>query len=200
MKWLLVIFAYLLGSIPSGIIVARIMGGIDPRSSGSGNIGATNILRTLGKKAAAATLVGDLVKGVIPVLIARLLLPLDSTGVYFVAGAAILGHDFSFLLRFKGGKGVATTFGTLTALSPVVALLCLATWLSVVGVTRYSSAGCLSASVLSPLFALFTTGDGKLALFCTAAAMLLWILHRENIKRLVRGTENQISFGNVKGD
>jgi glycerol-3-phosphate acyltransferase PlsY len=192
MTILLILFAYLLGSIPSGVLVARMMGGIDPRQSGSGNIGATNVLRTLGKKAAVATLIGDLMKGVIPVLIARWLLQPDSTGVYLVAYAAILGHDFPFLLKFKGGKGVATTIGTLTALSPVVALLCLATWLTVVGVTRYSSAGCLSASVLSPLFALLMTKDGKLVLFCVAATALLWILHRENIKRLIAGTESRI--------
>ena len=102
MEWLLVIFAYLLGSVPSGVVVARIMGGADPRSGGSGNIGATNVLRTLGKKAAVATLAGDFVKGVIPVVIAIALLPETSPYLYLTAAAAILGHDFSFLLAFKG--------------------------------------------------------------------------------------------------
>lgn len=192
MEWLLVIFAYLLGSIPSGVVVARIMGGADPRSGGSGNIGATNVLRTLGKKAAVATLAGDFLKGAVPVFLALKFLSPGSAFVYFAAGAAILGHDFSFLLRFRGGKGVATTIGTVTVLNPLVALLLLATWVSVVVVTRYSSAGAISAAAMSPVFALLVAGDGRLALFCAAAAALLIFLHRENIKRLVAGTESRI--------
>ena len=192
MKWLLVIFAYLLGSIPSGVVVARLLGGEDPRRSGSGNIGATNVLRTLGKKAAVATLLTDVAKGVIPVVIARWLLPENSSAIYLVAAAAILGHDFSFLLRFKGGKGVATTVGTITVLSPTVALLLLGTWISVVALTRLSSAGALSAAALSPLFALFVTKNAQFALFCVAAAALMFYLHRENLKRLVAGTESRI--------
>ena len=192
MQWLLVIFAYILGSIPSGVVVARVMGGADPRSGGSGNIGATNVLRTLGRKAAVVTLVGDFIKGAVPVFLALKLLPSGSAVDYFAAGAAILGHDFSFLLSFKGGKGVATTIGTVTVLSPLVALLLLATWVSVVAVTRYSSAGALSAAAMSPVFALLVVGDGRLALFCVAAAALLIFLHRENIKRLIAGTESRI--------
>ncbi|MDT8396147.1 MAG: glycerol-3-phosphate 1-O-acyltransferase PlsY [bacterium] len=196
MSWFLIIIAYILGSIPSGIVVARIMGGADPRSGGSGNIGATNVLRTLGRKAAAATLAGDVLKGVIPVLIARAILPDGSSFLYLTAGAAILGHDFSFLLSFKGGKGVATTFGALAALGPAVALLCLVTWISVVAVTRYSSAGALSTASVSPLFALFVARDGAFALFCVLAAALLIFLHRENIKRLMAGTERRIGTKN----
>jgi glycerol-3-phosphate acyltransferase PlsY len=192
MKWLLVIFAYLLGSIPTGVVVARFMGGADPRSAGSGNIGATNVLRTLGKKAAVATLVGDFLKGAIPVIIAVTLLPANSAFIYFTAGAAILGHDFSFLLAFKGGKGVATTIGTLTVLSPLTALLLLATWVSVVAVTRYSSAGALTAAAMAPVFALLVIGDGRFALYCLFAAVLLSFQHRENIKRLIAGTESRV--------
>jgi glycerol-3-phosphate acyltransferase PlsY len=192
MKWLLVLFAYFLGSVPSGVVIARLFGGEDPRKSGSGNIGATNVLRTLGRKAAAATLLADAVKGMIPVLIAGWLLPANSSAVYFVAAAAILGHDFSFLLRFKGGKGVATTFGTMVVLSPTVALLLLGTWISVVAVTRYSSAGALSAAALSPLLALIAGNDTQFSIFCAAAASLLFYLHRENIKRLMEGTESRI--------
>ena len=192
MSWLLVIFAYLLGSLPSGVVVARIMGGADPRSGGSGNIGATNVLRTLGKKAALATLAGDFFKGVIPVVIGTILLPENSPFLYLAAGAAILGHDFSFLLAFKGGKGVATTIGTVTVLNPLVALLLLATWISVVVVTRYSSAGALTAAAMAPIFALFVAKDGRFALFCVFAAGLLIFQHRENIKRLVAGTESRV--------
>jgi glycerol-3-phosphate acyltransferase PlsY len=192
MEWLIVLFAYLLGAVPSGVVIAKLMGRNDPRLSGSGNIGTTNVLRTLGRKAAAVTLLADVAKGVIPVLVARWLMPEFSWFIYMAAGAAILGHDFSFLLHFKGGKGVATTVGTLAALNPTVALLCLATWLSVVIVTHYSSAGALSAAATCPLFALVITGSGRFTLFCAAAAALLWFLHRENIKRLVAGTESRI--------
>ncbi len=192
MEWLLVIFAYLLGSVPSGVLVARVMAVEDPRSGGSGNIGATNVLRTLGKKAAAATLAGDFLKGLIPVLIATGLLPENSPFLYITGGAAILGHDFSFLLAFKGGKGVATTIGTISILNPLVALLLLATWLAVVVVTRYSSAGALTAAIMAPVFALFVADDGRFSLFCVAAAALLIFQHRENVKRLLDGTEGRV--------
>ena len=197
MNWLLVIFAYLLGSVPSGVVVSRVMGGADPRSGGSGNIGATNVLRTLGKKAAVATLAGDFVKGVIPVLIAMALLPEGYFFLYLTAMAAILGHDFSFLLAFKGGKGVATTIGAITVLSPLVALLLLATWISVVVVTRFSSAGALTAAAMSPIFALFVVKDGRFALFCVAAAALLIYQHRVNIKKLLAGTESRVGKKSV---
>ena len=192
MNWLLVIFSYLLGSVPSGVVVARVMGGADPRSGGSGNIGATNVLRTLGKKAAVATLAGDFLKGMVPVLIARALIPEGSFFLYLTALAAILGHDFSFLLAFKGGKGVATTIGAITVLSPLVALLLLATWISVVVVTRFSSAGALTAAAMGPIFALFVVKDGRFALFCAAAAALLIYQHRVNIKKLLAGTESRV--------
>ncbi len=192
MEWLYIFFAYLLGSVPSGVVVARLMGRDDPRSSGSGNIGTTNVLRTLGRKAAAATLLGDAAKGILPVLVARWLMPENSSFIYLAAGAAIVGHDFSFLLHFRGGKCVATTIGALAALNLTVALLCLATWLSVVVVTRYSSAGALSAAATCPLFALVVTRSGKFTVFCSAVAALLWFLHRENIKRLIDGKENRI--------
>ena len=195
MEWLLVLFSYLLGSVPSGVVVARLMGGSDPRSGGSGNIGATNVLRTLGKKAAVATLAGDFIKGVVPVLIAMALLPEGSAFLYLTAMAAILGHDFSFLLVFKGGKGVATTIGAITVLSPLVALLLLATWISVVVVTRFSSAGALTAAAMSPIFALFVVKDGRFALFCVAAAALLIYQHRVNIKKLLAGTESRVGKG-----
>jgi glycerol-3-phosphate acyltransferase PlsY len=192
MEWLLVIFAYLLGSVPSGILAARLVGGADPRSGGSGNIGATNVLRTLGKKAAVATLAGDFLKGVIPVVMATALLPGTSAFIYLTAAAAILGHDFSYLLAFKGGKGVATTMGAITALNPLIALLLLATWVAVVVVTRYSSAGALTAAAMAPVFALLVAKDGPFTVFCVFAAALLIFLHRENIKRLITGTESRV--------
>lgn len=195
MKIFLFILAYLLGSIPSGIVVARLSGGVDPRSEGSGNIGATNVLRTLGPKAAAWTLGGDVLKGVVPVVAARILLPQGSAWIYLVAGAAILGHDFSFLLRFRGGKGVATTIGTLLALDPILTAMCVITWIAVVGITRFSSAGALVSASLSPFYAFLIHRTVPMILFCLAGGALLFALHRENIMRLAKGTEKRISFG-----
>lgn len=194
MNIVLIILAYFIGSIPSGVIVARALGGADPRSGGSGNIGATNVLRTLGKKAAVLTLLGDVLKGLLPVLLAKALLPGTSPVIYLVAFAAILGHDFSMFLGFRGGKGVATTVGTLVALSPPLAGLCLLTWVAVVGVTRYSSAGALVTAAISPVYVLVLRESKGLALFCVAVALLLIVLHRENIKRLANGSEKRISF------
>ncbi len=194
LKITIIILSYLTGSIPSGVIVARIMGGTDPRAEGSGNIGATNVLRTLGTRAAVATLAGDILKGILPVLLAKILLPAGSTTLFLVAGAAIIGHDFSIFLRFSGGKGVATTLGSLLALSPSVAGLCVAVWICTVIFTRYSSAGALVSALVSPVFALVLTGDFILTIFCVLAAALLIFKHRDNIDRLIKGDEKKVSF------
>jgi glycerol-3-phosphate acyltransferase PlsY len=170
------------------------MGGDDPRGGGSGNIGATNVLRTLGKKAGVVTLAGDLAKGIVAVLVARAFLPQDSNYLFTVAFAVILGHDFSIFLRFTGGKGVATTIGGLIALDPLIALLVVLVWFTVVAVTRYSSAGSLAAGIMSPVFALLVSHDTGLAIFCILAAALLVYKHRDNIKKLANGTENRVSF------
>ena len=195
MHWLRVIFAYLLGSIPTGVLVARILRASDPRSGGSGNIGATNVLRTMGKGAAAVTLAGDFLKGAVPVLIGASLLQGGSTFLYLTAGAAIIGHDFSFLLGFRGGKGVATTLGTVTTLSPLTAIVLTVTWILAVAVTRYSSAGALTAAAAAPVFALLVVRDPGLAIFCLCAGGLLTYTHRGNIKRLVEGRESRIGGG-----
>lgn len=195
MNIVLTVLAYLLGSVPSGVVVARLLGGPDPRSEGSGNIGATNVLRTLGPKAALWTLAGDLLKGVLPVVAARLLLPQGSGWIYLVAGAAIVGHDFSFLLGFRGGKGVATTIGTLFVLNPVIAAMCVATWITVVSVTRYSSAGAITSAILAPVYSVVLGVTGHMTIFCLGAGILLILLHRENIARLAKGEEKRVSFG-----
>lgn len=189
----LIILSYLIGSIPSGLIVAKMMGGSDPRESGSGNIGATNVLRTLGKKAGAYTLVGDALKGLVPVLAAMIIFPGAPLIIFLAAGGAILGHDFSIFLKFHGGKGVATTFGCMAGLNPGLAGLVLATWIVVVAVTRYSSAGAIVAALLSPVFAATVFHNLPLVFFCVAAALLLTFLHRENLKRLSDGTEKRVS-------
>ena len=190
----LIVLSYLIGSIPSGVIVAKMMRGSDPRESGSGNIGATNVLRTLGRKAGAYTLAGDALKGLVPVLAAMIIFPDTPSVVFLAAGGAILGHDFSIFLKFHGGKGVATTFGCLAGLNPALAGLSLATWAVVMAVTRYSSAGAIVAAALSPIFAAAVFRNLPLTLFCAAAALLLTFLHKENLQRLADGTEKRISF------
>src|SRR5262245_52915312 len=151
MIYLLPVLGYLLGSISSAVVIARVMGLDDPREVGSKNPGATNVLRYGGKAAAALTLAGDVLKGVVPVLIARALTD-DPTVLATTALAAFLGHLFPVFFGFHGGKGVATALGVLAALNPWVGLLLGATWLATAAVTRYSSLSSLVASVAAPLY------------------------------------------------
>lgn len=185
------VLGYLLGSIPFGIILTRLSGGPDLRSIGSGNIGATNVLRTGNKKLAALTLLGDMLKGTAAVLLAAALLGGREAGL--VAGlGAFLGHLFPVWLRFKGGKGVATFLGILIALKGSIALIFAALWLSIAYLTRYSSLSALIASLLTPLLLLFWVRDVKAAALMTVLAVLLWFMHRENIARLLAGREGKI--------
>ncbi len=183
------VLAYLLGAIPFGVVIARIFGLGDLRSIGSGNIGATNVLRTGNKVAAALTLILDAGKGAAAVLLARSLVGEDAAQV---AGfAAFLGHCFPIYLRFRGGKGVATFLGTLLALSfPVGAAACL-TWLATAATFRYSSLAALMAALMSPVFA-WGFGRGDLVALAAALALLVWIRHHANIVRLLSGTEPRI--------
>lgn len=187
-----VVFAYLAGAVPFGLLFAKIFTGIDVRSVGSGNIGATNVLRAAGKKAAIVTLLADCVKGALPVLIARLWLHNDLLAA--LAGiAAVLGHNFPVYLGFKGGKGVATSYGVILAVTPWLGLLCLLTWLGSTLLWRYSSLSALISFLLYPflVFSLFPESKwpGVLALFLAA---MIYYRHRENIKRLLSGTESKI--------
>lgn len=185
------VLGYLLGSIPFGIILTRLSGGPDLRSIGSGNIGATNVLRTGNKKLAALTLLGDMLKGTAAVLLAAAMLGGREAGL--VAGlGAFLGHLFPVWLRFKGGKGVATFLGILIALKGSIALIFAALWLSIAYLTRYSSLSALIASLLTPLLLLFWVRDAKAAALMTVLAVLLWFMHRENIARLLAGREGKI--------
>lgn len=183
------IFGYLLGSVPFGIVITRALGLGDLRAIGSGNIGATNVLRTGHKGAALATLVLDAGKGAIAVLIARFALGEDTAQV--AGGMAFLGHLFPVWLGFKGGKGVATFLGTLIALAWPVGLAACATWAVAAAVTRISSASALIAAALSGLWCLvFDRGD---VLFLTFALMVLvYIRHWPNLKRIKAGTEPKI--------
>ncbi|WP_424989905.1 glycerol-3-phosphate 1-O-acyltransferase PlsY [Fluviibacterium sp. S390] len=183
------LLAYLLGSMAFGIVMARVFGLGDLRQIGSGNIGATNVLRTGNKLAAFLTLVLDAGKGAIAVLTARALAGEDAAQL---AGfAAFLGHCFPIWLGFKGGKGVATFLGTLLALSFPVGLAACATWAVMAAVLRYSSLAALTAAALSPLWAL-ALGQSELTLLTIALAVLVFYRHSANIRRLREGTEPRI--------
>jgi acyl phosphate:glycerol-3-phosphate acyltransferase len=189
-------FGYLCGSIPFGLILTRLAGTADIRAVGSGNIGATNVLRTGRKGLAAATLVGDALKGTLAVLLVyyyyggeyryfahELALP--------TAAGAFLGHLFPVWLGFRGGKGVATYIGLLLALAwPAAIAFCLI-WLAVAALTRYSSLAALVASAATPL-ALWLMGDRQETVLFALLTVLLWIMHRANIARLVNGSEGKI--------
>ena len=182
-------FGYLLGSIPFGVILTRFAGAPDIRAIGSGNIGATNVLRTGRKGLAAATLVGDALKGTLAVVA---IMWLDGVQLALVAGlGAFLGHLFPVWLKFKGGKGVATYIGVLLGLFWPAAAVFGAIWLATAFTTRYSSLSALVASFVTPLFLWFFGHAALASLFAVLTLLLFWA-HRENIKRLQAGTEGKI--------
>jgi glycerol-3-phosphate acyltransferase PlsY len=187
---LLILFAYLMGSVPFGMLFTRGRG-INLREVGSGNIGATNVLRAAGKGAAALTLIGDALKGTAAVALGR---AFGVGAVYegLIGLAAIAGHDFPVFLRFKGGKGVATSLGVMLIYAPWAGILTVMAWLGTVFATRYSSLGAIASFSLLPLFViLLGYGPVKLAVAAAASALLL-VKHSENIKRLISGTERRV--------
>ena len=193
-----IILGYLAGSISTAIIVCRMMGLPDPRSEGSRNPGATNVLRFGGKKAAAITLAGDFLKGVLPILLARLA-GIDDLGLALTGLAAFLGHLYPVFFGFEGGKGVATAFGVILGLSWLTALAALGTWLIMAFTVRISSLSALTAAILAPLYAwLF-----GLPLIYSAAILFMTILliwrHRTNIRDLLAGTEDKIGTDRPEG-
>ncbi|WP_407275703.1 glycerol-3-phosphate 1-O-acyltransferase PlsY [Halothiobacillus sp. DCM-1] len=182
--------SYFIGSIASAVLVARLFGLPDPRTAGSGNPGATNVLRLGGKKAAILTLLGDLGKGILPVLFLRLLQAPDAA-LALAAFAAFIGHLFPVFFGFKGGKGVATAAGALLALSPPVGALCVTTWLASAYFTRYSSLSALLAAVIAALAAVYLAPP-VISLAISAMSALLIARHHRNIRRLWRGEEPKI--------
>ena len=192
---IIIITAYLLGNISTSYIVAKRLAGVDIRTQGSGNAGSTNVLRTLGKKAGALTFIGDVLKGLIAVLIARFIAYGanldDTTCAYIAVVAVVLGHNYPVFLGFKGGKGVATSLGSMLGMNPLVALLCLGFFIIIVAITKYVSLGSMLGIGLSPVIMMINhnTKGVLVTLFLTISVV---ITHKENIKRLLNGTERKL--------
>jgi|YNPBryantNP2012_1023418.scaffolds.fasta_scaffold10960_3 glycerol-3-phosphate acyltransferase PlsY len=198
-----IVVGYLLGSVPTGFLMGRARG-VDLRSVGSGNIGATNALRVLGKKAGAIVLILDAAKGALACWgVPRLATAIgptvgaDQTLLSVLAGAgAILGHNYTCWLRFRGGKGVATSAGVLAVITPAALLLATAVWVIVFAVGRYVSLASISAALALPFLVWFTKGNSFLAAFAVVMSAVVIYAHRSNIKRLMNGTEHR--FGRTK--
>ncbi|WP_446808745.1 glycerol-3-phosphate 1-O-acyltransferase PlsY [Methylomonas sp. 2BW1-5-20] len=189
MDWLLVPVAYLTGSVSSAIIVCKTMGLADPRENGSGNPGATNVMRIGGKKAAAITLMGDALKGLLPVLLAKIL-GADSLVLSLVVFAAFLGHLYPIFFGFKGGKGVATSLGVTLGVDWLLGLAVSGTWLLIYKIGKISSLAALVAAALTPLYVWLIVGDMNLIVtFAVISVILLW-RHKSNIQRLLAGQES----------
>lgn len=187
----LMVVAYLLGSVPFGVVVARVRGGMDLRRVGSGNIGATNVLRALGKSAAALTLLGDIGKGALAVGLGRWI-GISPTGLALIGLAAVAGHLCPVFAGFRGGKGVATTLGVVLAAMPAVGGLLLLIWLAVAALWRYSSLAALTAAAALPVLAWWLDGRAPMLVLSVTLFLILLVRHRENIARLWQGTEGRI--------
>ena len=203
------IIAYLLGSISFSVIFSEKLAGFDVREKGSGNAGTTNVLRTVGKKAAILTLVCDCLKGVIAVLIAyvagAIIKGLDRSLLLQLAGIfVVLGHTFPVFFKFKGGKGVATSLGVLLIINWQIGLICLVFALLLMALTRMVSLGSISAAILYPVLTLFIKvhylpgAEGSYFVFAVILAVMVVFNHRDNVKRLLEGKENKLSFKNTK--
>ncbi|MBI3359369.1 MAG: glycerol-3-phosphate 1-O-acyltransferase PlsY [Nitrospirae bacterium] len=185
---ILTIVAYAIGSIPFGVWISRAMSGIDPRQAGSRNMGATNVLRVVGKGPAMLTLAGDILKGIFPVWLAQLF-RMEQQSIFLVGFSAILGHLFPVFIMFKGGKGVAVSFGVFLGVAPKIAFISFIIWLCGVTMGRYSSIGALAAFGALPFLALLFKPTPAFVLFSLMVSVLVYFRHKENIFRLVRGEE-----------
>lgn len=189
---ILAVTAYLIGSIPTGIVVAKILGAPDPRTIGSGNIGATNVGRAAGKTAGIATLIGDVLKGFLITMFAFNIFGNSPVEVSLVAFSVFSGHIFPVFLKFKGGKGVATTLGVFLAIEPLQALLALALFVIIAAIFRYVSVGSMIAVASMPVLLYLFQADNSYVPLAVAIAGFIIFKHSDNIKRLVQGTENKI--------
>ena len=187
--------AYLLGSVSSAILISRLLGLPDPRTEGSRNPGATNVLRLGSKPGAVLTLAGDIAKGVLPVLVARWILD-EPVLLTLAALGAFLGHLFPVYFRFEGGKGVATALGVLAAIDWQLASILIATWLVVAAVFRYSSLAALVTAAAAPVYLFWLTGEPVFVALGVVLAALLFFRHSENIRRLLCGNESKIGKKN----
>jgi acyl phosphate:glycerol-3-phosphate acyltransferase len=200
-NWLYILMGYVIGATPFGLIVARLKG-IDIRKHGSGNIGATNVLRTLGKPVGITVLVLDILKGMVPVAISMWLT--DNTVIHVATAiATILGHNYTFWLKFKGGKGIATTAGAMIFLIPIPSIFSIASWIIFFKATRFVSVGSIAAALAIPIVALIQaaiTGNWDLPIltFCLVVCFLAIWKHRGNIKRLMKGEESRFQKKEAK--
>jgi glycerol-3-phosphate acyltransferase PlsY len=205
LRVLLVVVAYLAGSIPVGVIVARVSGGPDPRTVGSGRTGGTNSLRALGRKWAALVVAGDLAKGALPVLLTRILTDGDSLAEVLVAGAAVLGSVRSIFLKFSGGRGVGTGVGTMLVIQPLAVILAAPVFFLVILATRYVSLGSLlgSAAMFPAMLLIWAVASGWVPpaylMWAVVGPILIWLAHADNIERLVHGKERKFDLGLITG-
>ena len=195
---LTVLFGYLLGSISTGVVLSKLFAKTDIRTQGSGNAGPTNMLRILGRKMALLTFVGDMLKGIIAVFIGKTLVGGDLGGVLGVVGA-VLGHYYPLYFGFKGGKGIATSFGSLLFVFPIQALIAFTVFLILVAVTHYVSVGSVAAAITLPLLVVLTTpyNLAVYVLVCGIGISVIW-RHRANIVRLIQHKENKLDFRTLK--
>ncbi|MCK4259050.1 MAG: glycerol-3-phosphate 1-O-acyltransferase PlsY [Halanaerobiales bacterium] len=195
----LLLTSYLLGSIPTGFIIAKIMNGIDIRQHGSGNTGATNVFRVLGSKAGLITAIGDISKGILVLVLVRTFMKVPVWGLeirtvlLICALSVISGHNWSIFLGFEGGKGIATTAGVLMYLTPYLFLILIFVFVSIVYLTKYVSLGSIITGAMIPVIMILLKEPGEYILFGIIAAIFVVYRHRGNIERLLAGTENKIS-------
>ncbi len=201
---IIILVSYFLGAIPFAYIMTRLITGKDVRSYGSGNVGATNAARMLGFKYGVLVAILDVLKGILAVTIAKTLLPIDAPTYYLLLAAltVIIGHNWSVFLKFSGGKGVATTFGVILSLYPLVFLIFLLIWISLVLITRYVSLASIVSAMIVPVIVYLRTANIYHLLFTLLFAALIVFRHSSNIKRLIKGNESKMTWppGVKKGD
>jgi acyl phosphate:glycerol-3-phosphate acyltransferase len=185
----LLVVAYLLGSIPFGVVVGKLFYGVDVRQHGSGNVGTTNVFRVLGKKAGAVVMVCDILKGYVPAALAAALF--TPWAAIFIAAAPVLGHMYSIFLKGRGGKGIATGAGVVLALVPLAFAIIFATWIVLILVTRYVSLASLTAAVMVPVLTMLFDEPLPYKIAGVLVAVLVWWAHRGNIQRLLAGEEHR---------
>jgi len=184
--------AYLMGSIPFGLIVGKAFYGVDVRQHGSGNVGTTNVFRVLGKKAGIVVMVLDILKGYLPAALAAALF--QPWYAIFIAAAPVVGHMYSVFLKGSGGKGVATGAGVVLALAPLAFVICFATWIALIIFTRYVSVASLTVAGLVPVLVILFRDPVPYEIAGVLVALIVWWAHRGNIRRLLNGTESRVNM------